>query len=51
MLDKYQKLLKKCKEKGRATAIWGWHEETLAKMKLNLFELKKKLPTFDTDNF
>ena len=44
MLDKYQRLLDECKKKGRAVAIYGWHEETLAKMKLNLYELKKKLP-------
>ena len=51
MLEKWQKLLNKCKEKGRAIAIWSWHEETLAKMKLNLMELKKEVINLDTDNF
>ena len=52
MLEKYQELLNKCKTRTRATFIWLWHEETLAKMKSNLIELnKKKLMSAKTTNF
>ncbi len=52
MLDKWQELLNKCKSIGRTTSIWIWHEETLAIMKTNLYELnKKKLMSAKTTNF
>lgn len=52
MLDKWQEILNKCKKLGRTTSIWLWHEETLAIMKQNLYELnKKKLLSAKTTNF
>lgn len=42
MLDKWQELLDKLKRDYRCTEIKLYHEETLAKMKLNLYELGGK---------
>lgn len=40
MLEKYQIKLNELKKIGRANAIYNWHKEILAKMKLNLIELR-----------
>lgn len=42
MLDKWQELLDKLKRDYRCTEIKLYHEKTLAKMKLNLFEIRRK---------
>lgn len=47
---KYYKELQKCKEKSRANSIWLWHEETLAKMKAKLIDLKIKREVIQSTN-
>ena len=46
MLDKWQNLLEDLKKFSRGPAILAWHEETLLKMKLNLFQLRKGVKNY-----
>lgn len=46
MLEKYQNLLKELKKISRCNSIHLWHEETLGKMKLNYFQLRKKVKNY-----
>lgn len=46
MLKEYQELLQRLKKIGRCNSIHLWHEETLAKMKLNLFQLRKEVKNY-----
>lgn len=40
MLEEYQKRLNKLKKIGRFNTIHMWHEETLARMRARLMDLK-----------
>lgn len=38
--EKYFNLIEKCKKQSRATSIYLWHEEMLAKMRARLMNLE-----------
>ena len=40
--EKYKDLLNKCKETTRCNTIHLWHEETLARLRARLMDLKKQ---------
>lgn len=41
LIQKWQNMLDRLAKQSRCTSIWLWHEETLARMRARLMDLKK----------